>query len=397
MLDLLIYVFAGCLLGIFTGLSPGIHINTVSAIALAFAAFGDLNLALLIVAMSVVHSFVDFVPSILLGAPDSETFVATLPGHRMLMKGEGLRAIKLSAMGCLFGGILALISVPVFFLFINDSIEFIKFAIPWILILVLVSMIFSENDFRSKMNAFFIVVLSAALGVLTLRGNFAFGNILLPLATGFFGSAVLFQSIMQNHKFVSQKTGSFKFRKMQVIKGSFLGFIAGSLVSLIPSVGPAQAAFVVRKIVGEIGTKTYLVLIGSISTANMILSFFVLYATGNARSGSAAALKSLLLMQQEHLFFIAGAVLIALGVGFFASIFIAKEALKVMRRINYRKINIAVFALVSLIVLFLSGFYGILVYATATSIGIYAQLRGVKRINCMAFLIVPTVLIYFGI
>ena len=394
MLELLLYVFAGCLLGVFTGMCPGIHINTVSAVALGIAVFGDLNLAVLIVSMSITHTFVDFIPSILLGAPDAETFVATLPGHRMLMKGEGIYAIKLSAIGGILGGIFALVSVPVFFLFIEDSIEFVKFLIPWILILILGSMIISEKGFKKKFNAFFVILLSSALGVLTLRGNFELGNVLLPLATGFFGASVLFQSIMQNQKFVKQKIEKFKFVEKHIIKGSFLGLLAGAFVSIIPSIGPAQAAFVARKIVGEIGTKTYIVLIGSINTVNMILSFFVLYIIGKTRTGAAAAIGSIVDLQFEHLFFIAGAVLFSLAFGYFATNFIAEKAAEKMRRIKYRKMNIVVLLGVSGLVFFLAGATGILMYLSAASIGIYAQIKGVRRINCMAFLMVPTILIY---
>lgn len=397
MLEIFLYVIAGCLLGVVTGMIPGIHINTVSAFALGVAVFGDFNLVILIVAMSVVHTFVDFIPSILLGAPDSETFIAVLPGHRMLNEGRGFEAVKLSAMGGLVGGLFSVIISPVFFLFINNSIEFVKFFIPWMLIVILGSMILSEKTFRKKRNALLVVILSAFLGVIMLKGNFNLGNALLPLATGFFGAPILFQSIMQNQKFAPQKNVKCEFDKREVLKGSFLGLISGAFVSLIPSIGPAQAVFVTGKFFGNIETKIYLVVIGSINTVNMILSFIVLYALGKTRTGSAAAIKGLFSLQEIHLIFLLGTILISLGFGYLAVNLSAQKMMKIMRKINYKKLNFSVLFGVSIIVFVLSGFVGYLAYLSAACIGIYCQIREIRRINCMAFLMVPTILIYLNI
>jgi len=394
MLELFLYVIAGCLLGVVTGLIPGIHINTVSAFALGVAVFGDFNLVVLIVSMSVVHTFVDFVPSILLGAPDAETFIAVLPGHRMINEGNGFEAVKLSAIGGLFGGVLALAVSPLFFLFINNSIEFVKFFIPWILIMILGSMIISEETLRKKRNALLVVILSGILGVIMLKGNFNLGNALLPLATGFFGAPILFQSIMQNQKFAPQKNLKVVFDKSEVLIGSFLGLVSGAFVSIIPSIGPAQAAFVTGKFFGNIETKIYLVLIGSINTVNMILSFIVLYALGKTRTGSAAAIKGLFSLQEIHLIFLLGTVLIALAFGYFAVNLSAQKLMEIIRKINYKKLNFSVLLGVSLIVFLLSGFVGCLAYASAAGIGIFSQIREIRRINCMTFLMVPTILIY---
>ena len=94
----------GTTLGILTGLIPGLHVNNVAIILLsltpAVAAFlhsttglGGATVLLLvasaIVATSMAHTFLDFIPSTFLGAPEGDTALSVLPAHSMLIQGEG--------------------------------------------------------------------------------------------------------------------------------------------------------------------------------------------------------------------------------------------------------------------------------------------------------------------
>src|SRR3989344_6385574 len=105
-LEIVVFTLIGIALGIVSGLLPGIHVNTISAFILAIlptlSGFSTISIVIAIVSMAVVNSFLSFIPSILFGAPDSETVLSVLPGHRMLLNGEAIEAIKLTAVG---GGI----------------------------------------------------------------------------------------------------------------------------------------------------------------------------------------------------------------------------------------------------------------------------------------------------
>ena len=393
---MLFWILAGCALGVFTGLVPGIHVNTLAVMVLAFAATGDFNLVLLIVSMSVVHSFVDFVPSILFGAVESDSFLAILPGHKYLLDGNGYYAIKLTVLGGLFGGIVSISVVPLYFLFIGQAMDFLLELVPFLLLLVLALMVVSENGW-GKLFGLVVILLSAVLGVLVLRGNFLLSNSIFPLVTGFFGVPTLLYSLNRNQELVKQKIRKCKFNPAHIAKGTLLAVFGGAMVSLLPSLGPSQAAFILRKLVGRIKRSVYLVILGGINTSNMIFSFFVLYAIGKTRTGSAVAIKEMIYLQQEHLFFIIAAVLIAIGFGVFATDLVAKIILKRIQFINYRKINILVLGVISLLVFAFSGVFGFLIMCIATSVGMLALVFGVKRTCCMAFLMAPTILFYFGI
>jgi TctA family transporter len=139
------------------------------------------------------------------------------------------------------------------------------------------------------------------------------------------------------------------------------------------------------------------VIIGGINTSNMFFSIIALYAVGKTRTGTAAAIKQLVELQADHLLLIAAACLVAIGVGAIASTKISSTILDYIQRINYKRINQAVLALVVALVLLFSNSVGVLAFATAIAISFTAISIGVKRSNCMAFLMVPTILFYLQV
>ena len=92
-------------IGTITGLFPGIHANTIAFIALILPIEKSLALALLIISMSITHSFVDAIPNILLGAASEENFLTIMPGQQMLLEERGIEAIQLT----IFGGIITVL------------------------------------------------------------------------------------------------------------------------------------------------------------------------------------------------------------------------------------------------------------------------------------------------
>ncbi|NOZ59643.1 MAG: hypothetical protein GXO66_08755, partial [Euryarchaeota archaeon] len=100
----MLFALLGCACGVFTGLVPGLHVNNVvvilvSASALLLERFELWSLLSFIVALSVTHSFVNYVPAIFLGAPQEDNVLATLPGHRLLQEGRGYEAVRLTVLG----------------------------------------------------------------------------------------------------------------------------------------------------------------------------------------------------------------------------------------------------------------------------------------------------------
>jgi putative membrane protein len=125
MLDLLLvlsFAALGVGFGVLTGLTPGVHVNNIAILMLTISpgllaglmflqdfgisiSFITILLCTVIIATSIAHTFLDFIPSTFLGAPEGETALSVLPAHSMLLEGRGYEAVALSAMGS-FGAIL---------------------------------------------------------------------------------------------------------------------------------------------------------------------------------------------------------------------------------------------------------------------------------------------------
>ena len=122
LLEIFLFLLLGIIFGTITGLIPGVHINLIGAFIVSLSAslfylINPIYLVVFIVAMAVTHTFVDFIPSIFLGCPDTDTELSVLPGHELLKKGEGYEAIILTCYGSLAAiFILVLIAYPSIFI-----------------------------------------------------------------------------------------------------------------------------------------------------------------------------------------------------------------------------------------------------------------------------------------
>lgn len=111
----------GAAIGTFTGMVPGIHVNTAAAVLLGSLSFfnglfsfaSGLDCAVLVAccifSASAVHSFVDFVPSAFIGVPDADDALSVLPGHRLFLEGQAMKAVRAAAIGSVVGSVSALL------------------------------------------------------------------------------------------------------------------------------------------------------------------------------------------------------------------------------------------------------------------------------------------------
>ena len=161
LLETLLCTFFGVSVGIFTGLTPGIHINLISLLIISFSPFllrilSPTSLGVFIICMAITHTFLDSLPGIYLGAPDESQVLNVLPGHRMLLKGEAHNAVKLTVIGSFGCLILALISIPFTIKLMHTAYPLIKNHIGYALIIIMLFMIFREKRIKKIINAFFM-------------------------------------------------------------------------------------------------------------------------------------------------------------------------------------------------------------------------------------------------
>lgn len=394
LIEFILSLFSGIFFGIFTGLAPGIHINLIGAILLSLSTTNlsfiyPIYFVIFITAMSITHTFVDFIPSVFLGCPNSDTELSVLPGHQMLKEGKGFEAIYLTSLGCLSAiFVLLILSFPII-TFISFVYPLIKTLIPYILILVILIMIFTESK---KFSALVVIVLSGILGLCVLNLNLK--EPLLPLLTGLFGSSMLIMSISEKTKIPEQNLEIEKINKKEILSPIFGALISSLLCGFLPGLGSGQAAILGSQI-SKTANKSFLILLGATNILVMGFSFISIYAISKARTGSAVAIQKLLgNIDGKTLFIILITCLISGIISYFITLFLSKKFLKIIEKINYSKMSIFVLIILGVISIIFSGFFGFIILIISTLTGIYCISLGVRRTHMLGCLLIPTIILY---
>lgn len=393
--QIMIFLLLGIIAGTLTGLVPGVHINLIgifliSLSASLFTSIEPTYLVVFIASMAITHTFIDFIPSIFLGCPDTDTELSILPGHDLLKKGQGYQAVMLTCYGSLIAVFtLILISFPSV-LIISKIYSFISKLIPYLLILASFFLISREKKKFSALSAF---LLSGFLGWNVL--NIGIKEPLLPLLTGLFGASMLITSIKNKTQIPKQDITIPKKNLSKPIAKAFIGsLIASPLCSFLPGLGSGQAA-----IIGDSISKTdkrgFLVLLGATNTLVMGFSFISLYIISKTRTGAAVAIQEIIgNLSLKILTLILIIVVVSGTVSFFLTIFLAKFFLQKITKINYAFLSIITLIILTIIVFLMSGFFGLGVLMVSAFTGIYCISLGVRRTQMMGCLLIPTIILY---
>ena len=379
---------------VFTGLFPGIHINLVGTFLVTLSSsFSNhsfmIYLVVFISSLAIAHTFIDFIPSIFLGCPDTDTELAVLPGHEMLKQGKGHEAVMRTAYGGLSGVILlVLLFLPLSFL-LSKTYPTIQKVIPYILILVCIIMIFSE---KNKLQAFLVMIMTGVLGYLVLDLNLK--EPLLPLLSGLFGSSMLLLSIKQKTKIPKQKTNFKKIKLKNMMRPLSGAIIASPFCGFLPGLGGGQAAVIGNQI-SRTNEKDFLILLGIVNVFVMGLSFVSLYSISRTRTGAAAAVQSLLgQVTFQSLILIIIVCLISGIISFFLTKKLSILFIKYIEKIDYNKLSKWTILFLSVLILIISGILGLFVFGISTLVGLYCIQLNVKKTQMMGCLLIPTILLY---
>lgn len=396
--EIMIALLLGVLAGTFTGLIPGIHVNLISVLVISLSALllqvtSPLILTVFIISLAITHSFMDPIPSIYLGAPDEAQALNVLPGHRLLNKGEGHNAITYTLIGSLGCLLLCIIFFPAFIFSMEKIYPVVKGLIGYILIAIMIFMIGKEK--RKWLMSLVGFLLSGCLGLIV----FNIPNLrqpLFPLLSGLFGFSILLVSLQQKSVIPKQDlnkplTISKRNAAKSISAASGVGFIA----AFLPGFGSSQAAIVATNIVGDIGDEGFLSLVGGINTANMLISIATAYILNKARNGAILTVNKLLggVDFQAMLLFL-GVALVVAGIATILTLNISKVFSKLIVRVDYSKIVWSIIIFISLLTFHFDGFVGLMILATATSIGLIVSSWGVGKNHLMGCLILPVILFF---
>lgn len=404
MLSLLLGTLAGVILGTLSGLIPGLHTNTfaaaISAASVPLAlVFGADGICCLLISCMIVHTFLDAVPSTFIGVPDADTVLSVLPAHQLYLSGKGEEAVRLSALGSLWGFVYA---IPLFAAF-YFVLPMFQSEIDWAIGLVILTaagllIVFSKTPFW----ALLMFLVSGLLGVFSMRfsyfsfGVFGSGEVLLPLLTGLFGIPVLLHALRANPAYAEQSfSGIFVSKKetaVNTIKGTFAGAIVGWLPGFSSGTANALLAFH-RSGDYELNPRGYLLSTSAANTANAVLGLAALYAVGRMRSGALAAVADFPLPNIFMLLAAAGA---SAAAAYMLTVLFSKTG-KYIAKVNQKMLSASVLTFLIILTAVFCGPFGLMILILSTAVGWIPAKLGIPRLYCMGAIMLPVMLFSFGL
>lgn len=411
MFELVIACFIGILIGTTTGMVPGIHVNTAGAILFASSTFlltflSPEFLCVVMVAMSIAHALIEFVPSMLLGVPEEGTATSILPGHRMVLQGRAKEVIRIVCVGG-FGAILVTILMLPIFAMLLPMMHDISKQFTWMILLfasiyLTYSLTSTHRDFLWSLLLF---VLSGILGWTIFQTPISSGVTLMCIFSGLFGISTILFSLNDNSTLPHQNSFYDLNIDFNKFKSIFAGGITGAILGFLPGFGPAQGTVIAQAASGtsdsDDDTVNFLLATSGLNISDCLFSLMAIYIIGNPRSGIAVYMSYLISeMSLNHLIIYIFASLLAVSVSLVLALKLGDSFSKLMGGVDYKKLSISVI-LLQIVILFIFIFYyqapiGYMVLAliTSTAMGMLPHYLGIGKSHLMGVLIIPAIVIY---
>ena len=388
-----LFILLGLIAGSITGLTPGIHTNTLALILLSMYSYLRLNLGLspllissIMISMVTSHLFFDFLPSIFLGVPDEETALTILPAHRLLLRGQGFSALLRSVSSSLISLLIGFVGLP-FLIFIFPLLFSISKHINLLVLLSISLMIIVNHKGKSKRFwAFFIFLISGVIGLMTLNMPFL-KEPLLPLFSGLFGLSLVIKSLTSDSRIPEQG----EVNEIYInIENSIKGFIAGFLTALFPAISSSQAASIFKNKKNE----DFIEKLAGVNASNLFLTLVAAVTIKKFRSGTLIVISRIISLNLKTGLILIVVILISAGISVFLSIKTARRLVNIIERIKYKQLNTIIIVLIVGLTLWISKFLGLIVLFVSTALGLLSQQLGVRKSSCMGSLILPIMIYY---
>ena len=366
----------GLFLGTLTGITPGIHVNTLASM------LRDVGPSpIVLFAMGLTHTFLDALPSTFLGVPDEGTALSVLPAHRLVLEGKGLEVVRIALIASFLA---VLFFVPLIPVYLRLAPLYRPVFGKLSVLLLIVLLVLTERSVK-RFYALFIIILSGLLGLLVL--SLPLNEPFYELFTGLFSVPLIVSSLFSGTERIEPGKAELEISPKKLALLSFLGTLFGMLASLLPAFTASQAALLGSFISRD--ERSFLTIVYSVNTSNFLFAVLNFLETGRERNGVVA------LMEPLSLKALPAFLLVALFVGLAVLLYGEPLALifaKALSRLPYRLINLSVLAFLVLLAFLFDGFPGVLALMASSLVGCLAVLLGVKRMNCMGSLMLPLLL-----
>lgn len=393
----LAFIGAGIVLGTMSGLTPGLHVNTVAVIMASAAPSVPAPPHLLgasMLAAGVTHSFLDVVPTLAIGVPDAAMAVSALPGHRLVMGGRGREALRISAVGSASAiAAAAVLGIPITYL-MRSVVTALDTAIPLVVGGIAAFLVLTERGTRATIGGLVSLLASGLLGIALLdvstAGVAPGGDTLLPLLSGLFGIPILVHAF--GGAGVPQQGGTAMATSPAGTLGwGVIGALSGALVAYLPGVSAAVAAAMSFSILpAQSGDRSFIATVSGVNTSNTIFALFAYVSLGTPRTGVLVAVERAEL--PVNLPLVLAAIVIAAAVAFVLVPPIGDRYLDLVGTVDPRRLSLGVGVLLTLLVFAFTGTIGVGILVVASLVGLIPVRYGARRVHLMGVLLVPIAL-----
>jgi len=387
------FVVGGIALGTVSGIVPGLHANNFALLLAAVAPSipGPARyVGMAMLAAGVVHTFLDVVPALALGVPDPAMAATSLPGHRLVLQGQGREALRLSALGSGLAVAFAVVLAVPMTATMERAYPTIRANLTVVLAAVAGLLVLTERTGRARVGAALALGASGVLGLLTLHlpaeGVFPAGDMLAPLFAGLFGAPILLEAL--GGEGVPPQAGpEVTTTRRFVAAVALVGTLAGAVVGYLPGISSAIAATAALVVVPSRGPRPFVIATSGVNTANTIFALFALVSLGTPRTGVLVAFDDT--GAPLVLPMLLCSVAIAAAVGFVLVVTLGDRYLAAVGRVDNTRLCVAVLGLLCLLVTGLAGPLGLGVFCASAVVGLAPARFGARRATLMGVLLVP--------
>jgi putative membrane protein len=381
--DALLFII-GFLIGIISGVLPGLHSNMIISV-LASSGLDDRAMAILIISLYPASLISSFIPAIFFGIPEAGTVLATLPGHRMVLKGEGITALKTVLLSSLLAALLAAALFSLSLDFFPLAYGAIKANMKWLLLGL--SLVLLARTKKPHLSAG-IFVIAGLLGHYSL--NSGMRDPFLPLFCGMFALAAM--ATYGKNEIPEQKE---KRQDSGFVKFAVIGVFFGMVADLIPGIGSPSQVATFATMMMPMDTLGYLAAISAISVSQSIFSLSTSIAIDKSRVGATAWLSEFMDIG-ENAGLLVPLFIISMTLAVLV-VYLLRKRIAGMAAIDFSRMNIILALYLGGITFVLDGVMGLAVLVVAAALGWLTIRLGVERTTLMGAIIIPTLMLLFRI
>lgn len=441
-----LFAILGALTGGMTGLIPGLHPNTLAILLIGLpqvtgfmmnipiadelqaSISGAMILGSFLIGVLIAHSFMEIVPTAMMGVVGDDTAVALLPAQRLFAMGRADLLIESVIIGGLGATLIFALLIFPLRVVMGDPTEgysLIKSFMGILLIAICSIVLFSSRKSKKLVRSLFLFVSSGALGIFVLQlkipnyvTNTLLGDhwsaepsmFLLAAFAGFFAiPSILHSSRMEGGSRQYQPTSTEELFKASKLRSICRGILPSILVGWIPGITNAYAtalalSFRRRRQLHLEGAYRYIITYSATNIGGAVQAVLALATIFRPRNGTLEAIASLTSWTELGWTELASPPItvaiflwsagLASVVGSLLFSIIGRRVLLSSRGGFHWSFRAVVLIFLLILILWSSGPIGYLVMLPSIILGSYAIASGAPRIHLMGFLLIP-VIIYF--